>query len=160
MLKVNEHENEWVDEMIKLKVDGIVFYPISQNPYDKNCTIHCEYTTEEFKTVKGYPKSNWAYYKVVDEIRQYLNADGSYIDSPNINQSISQQLKVNMKVEAVRAELSCLNCVLDHDVNFDNEDIGDIRFLELGTVVLNNCKCDGCGCNSFNAKLFYSVTID
>ena len=49
-----------LETMINCKADGIVFYPIFSN------TSICEYTIEEFKNVKSYPKSNWKLYKIID----------------------------------------------------------------------------------------------
>jgi len=151
--------NEWYEEMLRLGVDGIVFYPIMNNPYDKNCTIHCQYATEQFKDVKGYPKSNRCYYKIIENRMVYIDMNGNLIRDNNTD---SKELTLNIKTESIRAELSCLNCVKDHDVYFkDSYEInGDIRHLKMGTQVLPNYKCEQCGCKSFNVTLFYSVSID
>ena len=68
-------ENKWYEKMKTLNVDGIIFYPIFQNPYDIGCEIHRDYTTEEFKDIKGYPRSSWAYYKNKDGERLYYYPD-------------------------------------------------------------------------------------
>lgn len=67
------------EEMIRLNMDGIVFYTICSDPYDFNCKFYGDYTKEEFKNVKCYPKSNWAYYKKSDSSRFFYDSCGEII---------------------------------------------------------------------------------
>lgn len=55
-----------LEVMINCKSDGIVFYQIMSNK------VICEYTLEEFKNIKDYPKSNWRLYKIVEGKREWI----------------------------------------------------------------------------------------
>ena len=69
------------EKMIKLKMDGIVFYPIFSNPNDIDCQILCSFTLKEFDNIDYYPKSNYAFYKRdLSTMRiMYYDGDGEII---------------------------------------------------------------------------------
>lgn len=64
------------EELIRLNMDGIVFYPFMDDPYDFNCRFHHDYTKEEFKNITSYPKSGWAYYKNIKNSRFFYDSRG------------------------------------------------------------------------------------
>lgn len=66
-------------------------------------------------------------------------------------------LYVNMK--AIKVELSCVNCVLDHSVDFEKQSMDDLKWVEMSGIVFDDFKCTQCGCNSFNAKLYYELSL-
>ena len=56
--------NYILDKMNELGADGVVFHPIGQYPWEKDCKIHCEYDRESILKEVHFPKLNLSYYKV------------------------------------------------------------------------------------------------
>lgn len=88
-----ETHKEWCEEMSRLNMDGIVFYPVFDNPYNTNRDFHCDYTLEEFKNTKGFPKSNWAYYKFENGTRNYYNSCGDLVKPPVVKNDIQFKIR-------------------------------------------------------------------
>ena len=63
--------NYYLDLMNELEADGIDFMPIS---FEKFPPIIASYTKEEFKNVKAVPKTNYKYWKLVNNKKVYIIA--------------------------------------------------------------------------------------
>lgn len=61
-----------LEEMEKLEADGVDFVPIMTNPYDAFKNVLCSYSKEEWKEVRGYPKSGRLYWKIINGRKFYL----------------------------------------------------------------------------------------
>ena len=88
--------NEMYDNMLKLNMDGIVFYSIGKSPYDED--FHCEYTIDEFKSVQNYPRKNWAYYKKLSFGRAFYNSRGNSIIHREVSVSVDNDIEEDKKI--------------------------------------------------------------
>ena len=67
-------------------------------------------------------------------------------------------MKLKASINPIRAELSCLNCVLDHTIEFNEQTKENYQLIRnKSTEVLEGCKCEGCNCNTFNVELFQNI---
>jgi len=69
---LNIYSETIIEDMIRNKVDGVIFYPIFTKVEDIESKKVAEYTTEEFKNVKGYPKCSYIFYKVINGVKNYI----------------------------------------------------------------------------------------
>ena len=64
--------NYYLEKAIKLNADGIDFVPMSIGNVPN---IIASYTREELENVKGFPKTNYLFYKIVNGRKEYINLD-------------------------------------------------------------------------------------
>ena len=68
--------------------------------------------------------------------------------------------KLNLELKVVNIDLICLNCEKEKNLDYSNgESASSLKFLNLGTEVLDDFKCEECGCNSFGIHVYYDVKM-
>lgn len=64
--------NYYMDKLEELDADGIDFVPIMFSKEEQLKHVIASYTKEEFKSVKGIPKTSYLFWKIVDGKKKYI----------------------------------------------------------------------------------------
>ena len=70
-------------------------------------------------------------------------------------------MEVKVKLVPVKADLSCLNCVGDTNIKFNEQSVEDfnLRKIHESGFVMDDFKCQHCGCNTFNVDIYYEIDM-
>lgn len=71
------------------------------------------------------------------------------------------KLELKVKLTPIKANLSCLNCICDTEIKFNEQTVEDynLRKIRNEGFVMSELKCQECGCNTFNTDIYYEMDM-
>lgn len=71
------------------------------------------------------------------------------------------KLELKVKLIPIKANLSCLNCVGDTEIKFNEQTVEDynLRKIHNNGFVMDDYRCQNCGCNAFNTDIYYELDM-